>query len=145
MLFTPKNAVLVMNGEKTQTRRERKSGDRAIIRDGKICAIERGGRLLWEVDHSYAVQPGRGKPGIGRIWLTEIRDQNLWDISKEDICAELGYPVAWPGPGPEPEPYPRNLWVAFATLWDSINWRGHLWSDDPKVWALTFHLAGEEL
>lgn len=142
MLFTPSNAKLVMTGAKTQTRREKHPGDTAIMKDGKIVAVERNKRLLWEIGRSYAVQPGRGKPGIGRVWLTEIRGQNLWDISDKDICDELGCPTTWPGPGPEP--YQRNLWAAFATLWDSINRRGHQWSDNPKVWALTIELPKPE-
>lgn len=142
MLFTPKNATRVMCGEKTQTRREKQPGDTAIMKDGKIVAVERNKRLLWEVERSYAVQPGRGKPSIGRIWLTEIRCQSLQDISEADICAELGCPTQWPGPGPEP--YKRNLREAFANLWDSINGKAHRWNDNNTVWALTIRLPKPE-
>lgn len=138
MLFTPSNAKLVMTGAKTNTRREKKPGDVAITKDGQIVSVERNKRLLWEVERSYAVQPGRGKPSIGRIWLTEIRQQSLQDISEADICAELGCPAQWPGPGPEP--YKRNLRAVFATLWDSINGKGHRWNDNRTVWALTIKL-----
>ena len=143
MLFTQENAERVMRGKKTQTRRERKPSDNPITRDGQIVAVERNTRLLWEVGRSYAVQPGRGKSTIGRIWLTEIRCQKLQDISEADICAELGCPQKWTGQ--EPEPYKRAFRTAFATLWDSINSKGHRWNDNPMVWALTFRLASEEI
>jgi len=145
MLFTQTNAERVMQGRKTQTRRERKTGDfpSTRARDGQIVAVERNKRLLWEVGHSYAVQPGRSKPSIGRIWLTEIRCESLQDISAEDICAELGCPQKWTGQ--EPELYKRAFRTALATLWDSINSKGHRWNDNPMVWALTFRLASEEI
>lgn len=45
-------------------------------------------RTKWQVGKSYAVQPGRGKPAIGRIRITGIRREDVRDISDEDTHAE---------------------------------------------------------
>lgn len=138
MLFTPNNAKLVMSGAKKQTRRLRKPGDYPIINNGKIEAVERNKRLLWEVGRIYSVQPGRGKHSIGQVKLVAIREQQLQSISDDDICAELGCPVTWTGP--EPEPYRRDLRSAFVVLWNSVAKHGNKWQDNNKVWVLTLKI-----
>ncbi len=67
----------IIAGTKTQTRRLAKIGGR-----------------LYSVGRTYAIQPGRGKPGIpqGRILITGCRLELRCDrISVEDAKAEGGY------------------------------------------------------
>lgn len=74
----------VMNGTKTQTRRIIRPGEDLL--NGVVYTSE--WRKVYEVGKSYAVQPGRGKKAIGRIKITNIRSQDVRDISDEDIAAE---------------------------------------------------------
>lgn len=85
----------VLDGTKTQTRRPRKESDKIVMIG--ICEspntvyasrVIRGGRLLWEVGRTYAVQPGRSKHSVGRIKITRIRSTLLQMINKEDAIAE---------------------------------------------------------
>lgn len=71
MTFKPALAQKILSGEKTQTRR--------LITSAK-CRYEPG--------KDYAVQPGRGKPAIGRMLVTAVRRERLIDISEEDARAE---------------------------------------------------------
>jgi hypothetical protein len=40
------------------------------------------------VGQTYAVQPGRGRQGVGFVRLAAIREQSLLDISDDDAVAE---------------------------------------------------------
>ena len=77
---------------KTQTRRPAKSGDHIVTaspHDNTIVAVERNGRLLYEVGRTYAVQPGRGKRSLGRIRLRGIRrEERAGNIAQGDARAE---------------------------------------------------------
>ena len=141
MIFTPENAALVMNGRKTQIRMPLQGEDwwwlfdytedgvpKSDIRAVFRCS-GRGSRYrpLYEVGKTYAVQPGRGKPAIGRIRITQIRRERLADINLNDVpaegCGSLG---------------------AYANLWDSIYYgkrTGLRWEANPEVWALTFEVV----
>lgn len=71
MMFLPKIyeprdiAEMICDGVKTQTRRLVKEGKIGIfnIHDGKF-RVESNGRIKWQVGRDYAVQLGRGKPGL---------------------------------------------------------------------------------
>jgi hypothetical protein len=134
MLFKPEHIDLIIAGRKTQTRRICRPGERSnhelggpdaqhltrMVEDGRISSVlTASDRVKWEVLKTYAVQPGRGKPGAmwghwhdGRaIWdlpnsetsswtddwtplrirLLDIRQERLQDISQEDARVE-GYP-----------------------------------------------------
>ncbi len=78
---------------KTQTRRPAKPGDIVITTPGDphdhtIVAVERNGRLLYEVGRTYAIQPGRGKHELGRIRLLAIKREQAHSICKADARAE---------------------------------------------------------
>ena len=77
MLFKPEHIDLVVMGRKTQTRRVCKHGEillpypdesspmtvRALTNRKELI----GDRTKWQIGRTYAVQPGRGKPGAW--WL----------------------------------------------------------------------------
>jgi hypothetical protein len=72
VIFGAQLARKALTGAKTQTRRP--------IRDGRLCR--------YRVHHTYAVQPGRGKPEAGRILVTAVRQQRLGDITLREAHAE---------------------------------------------------------
>jgi hypothetical protein len=138
MIF--KQHELVLDGTKTQTRRVVKdsefeqyfhSGMFGVPKynDDWIVRVKNP-RLKWEVGKYYAVVPKRGKPGIGRIRLTEIRRERLQDITEEDAKAE----------GCEWDYFTAR--EDYRLLWESINKRkGTRWEDNPEVWVLTFEVV----
>jgi hypothetical protein len=73
MIFRPELANKIRAGEKTQTRRPIKPGE-------ATCR--------YKVEHSYAVQTGRGKPQVARIVVTDVRQERLGDISRDDAKRE---------------------------------------------------------
>lgn len=90
MQFQPYLAEKVKNERKTQTRRPFVPGDvlltdpLRVMRETRLLAQ----RLHWQVGKTYAVQPGRGKQGIGHITLTNIRFEDVREISLADAKAE---------------------------------------------------------
>lgn len=101
----------ILEGRKTQTRRRVKPGDMwstplsvvVIGRDhgrvidtipsgswpsGSVYAVYNGSRTVYAVGKTYAVQPGRSKPAIARIRITDIRREDVRQISEEDALAE---------------------------------------------------------
>jgi hypothetical protein len=87
--FKKELAELVMAGTKTQTRRPVKEGD-SFHKGPDIWSNQEvhRNRLLWHKGGIYAVQPGRGKPGIGHIQITNIKIEDVRNISHEDVLAE---------------------------------------------------------
>jgi hypothetical protein len=77
MIFKPERAEKVLAGEKTETRR--------VVKDGEVECRYVPGR-------DYAVQPGRGKRAIGRIYITDVRREKLKEITHEGALRE-GYPT----------------------------------------------------
>lgn len=63
MIFGTKLLPLVLDGRKTETRRKR--GPRNV---------------LYRAGGEYAIQPGRGKHGIGRLRVLEVREEVLNDL-----------------------------------------------------------------
>ena len=73
MIFKPVLARAVAAGRKTQTRRPVRPGE-------KTCRYREG--------RTYAVQPGRGKPGLARIRILHTELQQLGDLTYQDAKAE---------------------------------------------------------
>lgn len=157
----------VMDGRKTQTRRlVRKHGDGEDDFTNRssywgmdeygsdtICVVWRKGKIKWQVSRTYAVQPGRGQPAVGRIRLTGIRAEHVTDISEEDALAEGCEPGPWeettirPGVATHALVFKvrKPARVVFAELWDTIHTKpGTRWDDNPAVWVLEFELVEEE-
>lgn len=135
MIFTPEHAQMALDGRKRQTRRPVKPGDMASHNEhGGIVAVLRNGRLLWRVSRVYALQPGRGKKAIGRIRITKIRRERLWEITANDCLAE--------GIRLRPNAFGSIRWD-FKRLWNSIYRKPYRWEDNPWVWCFTFELVRE--
>lgn len=45
-------------------------------------------KSIYEINKTYAVQPGRGKKAVGRIRITDIRREDVRRISEADVLAE---------------------------------------------------------
>ncbi len=79
------------------------------------------------------------------VELTDVRVEQLQDISEEDALAEgisgphdVGYP-AFRVPG-DSKPRFSSARAAFEVLWDAINGKraGCAWADNPRVYAESF-------
>lgn len=114
MLFAPDSVALILSGAKTQTRRPVTNRDmlQTVAAAGEYAPwwspsftgpidepieavkvspepdLRKPSRLKWLVGRTYAVCPGRGKPAVCRIRITEIRCQRVADISADDARAE---------------------------------------------------------
>jgi hypothetical protein len=88
--FKPHLVDLIKDLLKTQTRRPFKEGDRFSALLQGVLRITGSGqeRLQWKVGKRYALQPGRGKKGVGFIEVSEIRFEDARDISQADAVAE---------------------------------------------------------
>lgn len=88
----------VLSGEKTQTRRIVKPRDRyddrrMIGHPPAVFTVSRHGIdpapiVKWQVGQTYAAQPGRGKPAVARMRITDIRREDVRRISEADVTAE---------------------------------------------------------
>lgn len=142
MIFTPENAQLILEGRKRQDRRLVKPGDCIVTPNiGSDPAIYRNGRLLWQVNRIYAIQPGQSWPAIGHFRLLDWWREQLQDITPEDIQDEgisrtdLGdfTPLDFGAP---------DEYDAFIARWNSINRKpGTRWLNNPMVWVLEFELV----
>lgn len=105
MIFQHNEGVQkILAGQKTQTRRIVKPNHHPLnywrteigddLRIGmagdgtNIGVVQSSGRDMWQVYNTYAVQPGRGKPAVARIRITDIRCEDVREISDPDIRAE---------------------------------------------------------
>lgn len=145
LTFKPELAALVMAGQKTQTRRLVKPNESlgaawtdSDVRENGITrrlAVVKykiiPGRteipsrtcIKWQVGRTYAVQPGRGKKGIGFIRITDIRREDVRQISHEDALAE----------GFESRPH-------FLQTWCELNGgKLFLWQHEDGYWVLHDH------
>lgn len=97
MLFRPELLELILSGDKTQTRRVVKPGeqivDDATSPDVPVAILDARGRVKWRVGQTYALQPGRGKAGIGtRIRVKRLAlDCDVRNIHIDHVRAE-GFP-----------------------------------------------------
>jgi hypothetical protein len=110
VIFRPELAAKIGAGEKTQTRRP-------IKPDEATCR--------YKVEHSYAVQPGRGKAQVARIVVTDVRQERLGDISRDDAKRE-GFKRKGFG---DPD--------AFKAYWSEMY--GGI-DEDQLVWVISFEL-----
>ena len=86
----------VLSGEKSQTRRIVKPDHRSYVNPSftgdAITRVKPStdyfDRDLYAVGKTYAVQPGRGKKQVARIRITDIRQEDVRQISDEDVKAE---------------------------------------------------------
>ncbi len=97
--FKPELVDKIKKGLKTQTRRPDKEGDTA---DTWVTTIYRNGRKLWKIGQTYAIQPGRGKRGVGFLTIKNIRNEDVRYISQTDAVAEgfndrIGFLQVWCG------------------------------------------------
>lgn len=95
--FKKELAGKILKGLKTQTRRPDKEGDYG---DAWVTTIYRNGRKLWKIGQVYAIQPGRGKPGVGFLKIKNIRNEDVRYISQTDAVAEgftdrIGFLQVW--------------------------------------------------
>jgi hypothetical protein len=59
---------------------------------GDLCIeYEETRTVKWKVGNTYAVQPGRGKRAVAHMRITDIRREDVRDISDEDVQAEGFY------------------------------------------------------
>jgi hypothetical protein len=79
MMFRPELAELVMTGEKTVTRRLVSENPRSPWYRER-CALR--------VGETYAIQPGRGKPAIGRAVITAVTRERLGVIDEAEARRE---------------------------------------------------------
>lgn len=97
MLFQHSLIENITSGRKTQTRRPVPPGEE--LSDGKVFSETMNHRTIvyrvrYAIGQSYAVQPGRGKPGIIidgkplRIEITDIRREDVRTINHADVRAE---------------------------------------------------------
>lgn len=106
MIFKPVLAAKVMSGEKTETRRPWKGET--------LCR--------YRPEHDYAVQPGRGKHQIGRLYVTEVERVVLDTLTDEDAVRE--------GFGDR---------EAFEAYWRAL-YDGR-WDPMAYVWRIRFHVC----
>lgn len=93
IMFSPDMLELVLSGKKTQTRRRWTIGETIIQETDGVetwitGAFDVKGRSKWRLGNTYAVQPGRGKKGVGRVRIISIRIERFCDISQADAEAE---------------------------------------------------------
>jgi len=84
MQFSQYSIDKIFAGQKTQTRRIVKPGDTF---DGGLI-VHHNGRIKYQVEQTYAICPGRGKPQIARFRLLSIRREDVRQISYADALAE---------------------------------------------------------
>lgn len=70
MIFKPRMIEAIVEGRKFETRRP--------------C----NGPCPYVVGRTYAVQPGRGKKAVGRIYVWDVEPQHLDQITEVDARAE---------------------------------------------------------
>jgi hypothetical protein len=148
--FTTACARAILAGRKTQARRVLRAageacpfgipGDLLWLREG--WRREPDGRLSYEADGgSGPWEPAGSMPMDAariRLAIEEIRCELLQAISSSDLLAEgeVWRESAAPGEPPSRE--------GFAIWWDSLHQRpGSTWADNPMVWVVRFHRAGE--
>jgi hypothetical protein len=97
MIYEPENITAIVEGRKGQSRRVYKLGETAwskldncvVTAQGRLethwetihYVLDTSGRVKWRVGNTYAVQPGRGKPGV---WWKADGDWLVPDAFNED-------------------------------------------------------------
>jgi hypothetical protein len=146
-IFTEAHARLIMQGDKTQTRRVVRPHEYLVAwgpgPKHAPCVIHQN-RLKWQVGRTYAVQTGRGKPAVCRIRLLNLRHEPLHVISLDDLRREGVRCDTLPAEPPDGLIDLTACREAYRLTWERINRRaGWRWHDNPQVWVVTFELAQE--
>ena len=95
----------VVSGDKWQTRRlvagnEVLRGDTVRVYADLPLPHSMTGRIKWQVGRTYAVQPGRGQKAVGRIRITDIREEDIrqisiFDVQKEGFDSQIAFLETW--------------------------------------------------
>jgi hypothetical protein len=141
MQFNPDLAEKIKRGQKWETRRIVQPGDWAesvlevitsdiritsgepptigsIQKRNYIKAVYRNYKLKWQIEKTYAVQPGRGKLAICYFPLAHLRKEHLLDINRDGAKAEGFTSIR-----------------EFLERWDAINGPD---ATNTLVWVLTW-------
>jgi hypothetical protein len=143
----------VVNGTKTQTRRLVKPGEHLIQAEyfgggyKPLWVENTKQKKVYTVGSFFAVQPDRGRAALARAFLTDIRREDVRNISDEDVKAE-GYTQideffkVWCAMHDQPalREYDRRQQYAMDN-----SMRDFLIDKRPdnryQAWVITFHLA----
>lgn len=85
MIFRPKLAEAILAGRKTETRRPAKFEQ---VDAGTANEHSRWLPCRYKPGKTYAIQPGRGKKGIGRLRVLEVRNGYMHELDDGAIRAE---------------------------------------------------------
>lgn len=85
MIFRPELAQAILDGSKTETRRKARFRQ---VEEGTLAERSEWIEPPYKPGKTYAIQPGRGKRGIGRIRVHSVTLQLLYEMTDEDIRAE---------------------------------------------------------
>lgn len=106
MIFRPELIDKILSGKKTETRRP--------VKDGKPCRYEQG--------RTYSLQSARGKPGVGRIRVREVRRERLGEID-EDGAQREGFESR------------KEFFDYWKKLYEKVD-------EDVEVWVIHFKIPG---
>lgn len=152
MLFKPELIKLILKKKKTQTRRPSKDNesiDYIMVqkRHGNVVQKrlatqhhnKKGDLVLktkYRIGKTYALQPGRGKPSIGRrILIKDIFKQKLLEISPSQAEKE-GFESI--------DGFLRYFYKINQILFPDAPNFIHLSLPNPNVWVIKFELAPKE-
>lgn len=114
MIFKPELAKKVRMGAKTMTRRPIKDTDWDNTLSRYTCRYKPG--------RAYAIQPGRGKPSIGRLTVLEVHRETVGQITFKDAKRE-GFATT----------------DEFKEYWAAMY--GGTFNPDTEVWVISFRLG----
>lgn len=139
MIFS-RTCEQVLNREKTQTRRAAYPKDELRHSDEGIPYIYNTHmkRVRFCADRDYAVQPGRSQHSIGRIKITNIRMEKLWEISLIDAIDEACLPENTTRTY-LPTEYLRGFIQTWIRLYGKAQ-EEYRWENNPDVIVLEFEL-----
>lgn len=154
--FKPELLELIRKGKKTRTRRPVKVNETFSLDHEVVFAA---GRAKWQVGHTYALVPGRGKPAWWRMPDSSLIDplvmsaeQNIALNSVQNLLALQGgimeqIKVLSIGKSLLSSLEPLDISAegfhsrdAFKDYWDTLyeHQPEYRWSADPLVWVLYF-------
>lgn len=136
MLMKDFNIALARAGDKTETRRPLKPGER--VRRGTWYTPK--GYTKHHEGANRALYPERGKPQVARIEIIKLWQHALQDMTVTDMRNE-GIQELRDRNGMRDRSLVIKSWIA---LWDSINTKtGTRWVDNPQVVAIRFKWLGD--
>lgn len=141
--FTPENLLQVLLLRKTETRRLIYEGDRGVLFKGELSLLlgapslvslpanlheltDATGRTKYQVGRSYAITPGRGKHAVGRVEVSKLTAEYLYQITQESVDRECF--------GATPEEYISRFHVLYRKTKEHPPW-------NPLLVAIRFKLV----